>query len=57
MVGNTAVISEEQAFETPKLMVQLLTVVITFPLFHMLGSKLGLFEAYFSVKKKKPEWE
>lgn len=57
MVGDTAVLSEDQAFETPKLMVQLLTVVITFPLFHALGSKLGLFEAYFSFKKKKPEWE
>lgn len=57
MVGDTAVMSEEQAFETPKLVVQLLTVVVTFPLFHMLGSKLGLFEAYFSFKKKKPEWE
>lgn len=57
MVGNTAVMDEEQAFETPKLVVQLLTVVITFPIFHMLGSKLGLFSAYFSFKKKKPEWE
>lgn len=57
MVGDTAVLNEEQAFETPKLIVQLLTVVVTFPLFHMLGSKLGLFEAYFSFKKKKPEWE
>ncbi len=57
MVGETAVLNEEQAFETPKLIVQLLTVVVTFPLFHMLGSKLGLFEAYFSFKKKKPEWE
>ena len=57
MVGDTAVMSEEQAFEAPKMAVQLLTVAITFPLFHMLGSKLGLFEAYFSFKKKKPEWE
>lgn len=56
MVGDTAVMSEEQAFETPKLIVQVLTVCIAFPLFHMLGSKLGLFSAYFS-KKKKPEWE
>lgn len=57
MVGNTAVMDEEQALETPKLVVQLLTVLITFPLFHMLGSKLGLFEAYFSFRKKRPEWE
>lgn len=57
MVGDTAVLSEEQAFETPKLVVQVLTVCITFPLFHMLGAKLGLFEAYFSFKKKKAEWD
>lgn len=58
MVGDTAVLSEEYALETPKLMVQLATVAVAFPLLHMLGSKLGLFEAYFSFKKKKePEWE
>lgn len=57
MVGDTAVLSEEYALETPKLMVQLATVAIAFPLLHMLGSKLGLFEAYFSFKKKKSEWE
>lgn len=57
MVGDTAVLSEEQALEAPKTVVQVVTVLILFPLFHMLGSKLGLFEAYFSFKKKKPEWE
>lgn len=57
MVGDTAVLSEEYALETPKLMVQLATVAVAFPLLHMLGSKLGLFEAYFSFKKKKSEWE
>lgn len=56
MVGNTAVLDEEQAIETPKLVVQLLTVVLFFPLFHAGGSKLGLFPAYFA-KKKKSEWE
>ncbi len=57
MVGDTAVMDQEQALETPKMAVQLLTVVIAFPLLHMLGSKLGLFGAYFSLKKKKSEWE
>lgn len=56
MVGDTAVLDEEQAIETPKLVVQLLTVVIFFPLFHAAGSKLGLFPAYFA-KKKRSEWE
>ena len=58
MVGDTAVLNEEQATETPVLMVQLLTIVVMMPLFHMLGSKLGLFPAYFVRKKnKKSEWD
>lgn len=57
MVGDTAVLSEEYALETPKLLTQVATVFIAFPLLHMLGSKLGLFQAYFSFRKKKPEWE
>ena len=56
MVGNTAVLDESQALETPKLVVQVLTVLIVFPLVHMLGSKIGAFPAYFA-KKKRPEWE
>lgn len=56
MVGDTAILNEEQAVETPKLMVQLLTIVVFFPLFHYVGSKLGLFPAYFA-KKKESEWE
>lgn len=58
MVGDTAILAEDQAIETPKLMAQVLTVVVLFPLFHMLGSKLGIWEAYFVFRKKKPsEWE
>ena len=56
MVGDTAVLNEEQAIGTPKLVVQLLTVVILFPLIHAGGSKMGLFPAYFA-KKKKSDWE
>jgi len=56
MVGDTAVLAEDQALETPKMVVQILTVIVFFPLFHALGSKLGLFPAYFA-KKKEPEWE
>lgn len=58
MVGETAVLDEEQATETPKLVVQVLTVCIFVPIFHALGSKLGLWAPYFSIKKKKgPEWD
>lgn len=58
MVGDTAILAEDQAIGGPKVLVQVLTVVILFPLFHMLGSKLGIWSAYFVFRKKKPsEWE
>lgn len=58
MVGDTAILAEDQAIGGPKILVQVLTVVILFPLFHMLGSKLGIWSAYFVFRKKKPsEWE
>lgn len=53
MVGDTAVQSEEQAVESPKTIVQVLTVFICYPIFHMLGSKLGIFPPYLSFRKKK----
>lgn len=57
MVGDTAVMDEEQATQTPKVVAQVLTVFILFPVFHMLGSKLGLWSAYFVFKKRKSEWD
>lgn len=58
MVGDTAVLDEEQALETPQLLAQVLTVCVLFPIFHALGSKMGLWMPYFSFKKKKePEWD
>lgn len=57
MVGDTAVLAEDQAIGGPKVLVQVLTVVILFPLFHMLGSKLGIWSAYFVFRKKPSEWE
>lgn len=56
MAGNTAVLDESQALETPKVVVQVVTVLIVFASVHMLGSKLGVFPAYFA-RKKEPEWE
>ncbi len=39
-------------------MVQLATIVIVMPLLHMLGAKLGIFPAYFVLKKnKKSLWD
>lgn len=57
MVGDTAVLAEDQAVDTPKIMVQVLTVCIFFPIFHALGSKIGLWTPYFSFRKKESEWD
>lgn len=58
MVGNTAVLAEDQAVDGPVILVQVLTVVVLFPVFHMIGSKVGLWGPYFVFRKKKPsEWE
>lgn len=58
MVGDTAVMAEEEALGVPKMLVQIVTVVVCFPLFHALGSKLGLWGAYFASKKREEEmWE
>ena len=58
MVGNTAVLAEDLAIDTPKTVTQVLTVCVFFPIFHALGSKLGLWMPYFSSRKKKgPEWD
>ena len=44
--------------DTSQTMVQVMTVCIFFPIFHALGSKIGLWMPYFSFKKKKePEWD
>lgn len=52
MVGNTGVLAADLALETPKVVVQVLTVFIFFPIFHTIGLKLGIFPPYFASKKK-----
>jgi len=50
--------AEEEALGVPKMLVQIVTVVVCFPLFHALGSKMGLWGAYFAPKKREEEtWE
>lgn len=53
MVGDTAVMNEEQALETPKMIVQVLTVLVCYPIFHTIGSAFGIFPRYFPLGKKK----
>lgn len=55
MVGNTGVLAADLALETPKIVTQVLTVFIFYPIFHTIGSKLGIFPPYFAPKKKKED--
>ncbi len=58
MCGNGGKMSQESYSEAPVMLVQILTVVICFPLFHTLGSKLGIFPQFFSFKKRdEKKWE
>lgn len=58
MVGKGEIVSEEDYVKTPVLMIQLATVFITFPIFHMIGAKIGIFPYFFAPKKKiEEEWK
>lgn len=58
MVGNAEIYSEETFIEAPIMFSQIITVLVSFPLFHMLGSKIGIFPYIIAPKKKrKSEWE
>lgn len=57
MLGHGGIASQEDYEEAPKLMVQLATIVITFPIFHAIGSKIGIFPYFFEPKNKKSEWD
>lgn len=48
MAGDTAVLDKELALETPVRVTQVLTVLICYPIFHMLGSVCGIFPPYLS---------
>lgn len=59
MVGGAEIQSEESFIEGPVLLLQLLTIVVVFALTHFIGSKLGLFPAFYTRKKaeQKSDWE
>lgn len=58
MMGNGGKLSQDDYTEPAVMLVQILTVVIFFPLFHAFGSKLGIFPAFFTrQKKKESEWD
>lgn len=61
MVGDSAIMSEDDFIKAPALFAQLLTVVIVFAILHFIGSKIGLFPAFYTKKKseaeQKSDWE
>lgn len=58
MVGGAEIQSEESFVDTKVIFVQLLTIFFTFPIFHTIGSKLGIFPYFFAPKnKKEAEWD
>lgn len=58
MVGKGAKMNEETYSETSKIIPQLVSGFITFACVHALGSKFGIFPAFFSFKKKQTsKWD
>lgn len=58
MMGNGGKASQEDYAGPAIMLVRAVTVLIFFPLFHAIGSKLGIFPPFFVRKKKNPsEWE
>jgi len=58
MMGNGGKLSQEDYTSTPTSVVQIATTIVCFGLFHMLGSKVGLFPPFFAPRKKpESEWD
>lgn len=58
MMGGGGALSLEGYSGGPVSAVQVATCVVSFPLLHMLGAKLGIFPYFFPPKKlREPEWE
>lgn len=57
MVGEAEIASEESFVEAPVILIQVVTVFVTFPIFHIIGAKLGIFPYIIPPKKKKEENE
>ena len=58
MVGEAEIASKETFIDAPILFIELLTVILSFPIFHMIGSHLGIFPYFFAPKNlQKNEWD
>lgn len=58
MMGSGGTVSQDDYTGPAVMLARILTVLIFFPLFHALGSKFGIFPAFFTRgKKQTSEWE
>lgn len=58
MLGNGGKMSQEDYMEMPTTIIQVISVIVLFPIFHSIGAKLGIFPYFWAPKKKeKSEWE
>lgn len=55
MAGRGSKLNEEDYRKIPTLLTEVLTVLLCFPLLHMLGSRLGIFPYFFPPREKKPK--
>ena len=49
MAGSAFMESKDQTVNVSSLWAQIITVVILYPIFHAIGSKIGLWESYFTI--------
>lgn len=47
MVGEAEIMSTKAFIDTPLLLIELLSIFILFPIFHFIGSKIGIFPTFF----------
>lgn len=52
MLGTGGYYDQEDFFELPILVARFLTIVISFPILHTIGSKIGIFPYFFEPKNK-----
>jgi len=53
MVGEAEILSEESFIDTPILLIELVTTILLFPVFHAIGSHFGIFPYFFEPKERK----
>lgn len=52
MMGNGGKVSQQDYYDFPIDLARAITIVISFPILHMLGSRIGIFPYFFEPKNK-----